>query len=307
MEPTNSKPATNSNTNTNGINQKPANSPYSEKDKALYYGPYGMYLVADYDKPPVNTYKIHDVANSLHEYDIANLVDSIKTRGQLDPILLWQQYKGKALMVANGRHRMWACNVLGIKVDYRVLNCKEEELPRAILDQQLLSRGTDKVFATITMMEYLLINKGSATALVKEYSNLAIAPRDIGDAKTIHSLMPLWITALKLGKGIKLPGSGHAEVKSLRAIAKVCREMQETAKAMPSVYEPQLATPEAKAMGKLMNTVRTVIASSEDIITAPMKRYILEQLLREFSDVPILQPLSDSYEPYTGEIYGELL
>lgn len=303
----NTKPATNSITNTIGIEPKPANSPPFENGKVPSTGTsQGVATTECSTKPLQNTYKIHPVANTLHRYDITDLVASIKEQGQIDPVLLWRPNTKKALQLINGRHRMWACNELGIKVHYQILQCLEEDLPEKILDQQLLSRGTDKVFATITLMEYLQANTGTASALVKKYKNLAIATRDIGDAKTIAELMPTWITTLKLGKGVRLTGNGYAEVKSLRAIAKECRALHKEAESTPTVREISEATPESIAISKLLTTITTVLDNADTLIDSDAKGWVTKTLalryatLNEITITPI-----DDYEPH--EDYGELL
>lgn len=299
--------ATNSISISSGISQEKCQSGIFQKSKVPYYGPYSDSYNIDMTKPPVNTLEIHPVANSLHEYILTDLIESIKTNGQLDDILVWRNPKTRRLMVVNGRHRMWACNVLGIKVSTKEITAKEDQLPKAILDQQLLARGTDRVFATITLMEYIDTHNVKAVDLLKSYHHLAIPSRDIGDARKIAKVMPTWITALKLGKGIRIPGSSYSEVKSLRALADACKTMERDAAAPLTIYQPKPATPEAKAMGSLLNSVRSVLSSSDTLVTPSMKQYILNQLLLEYNDVPTMKPSPESYQPYEGEIYGELL
>ena len=268
---------------------------FSENDnntfKALhipYYGPYGESYKEEFNvkftSSCVNTLEIHPVAKSLHEYNLRDLIISIRDEGQLDPILVWRNPKTRRLMVVNGRHRMWACNVLGIKVHTTEIKCNEKALPKKILDQQLLSRGMDRIFATITLAEYLETNKGTAKDLVAQYKNLGIATRDIGDVKTIQRIMPLWIIQLKLGKGIKIPGSGHATVKSLRALAKACKELEKEASIIPD--NPDISdntTPEGIALAKLVNTLSTVLDNADSLLTTDAKLWALKTVSNNLS------------------------
>lgn len=171
---------------------------------------------------PLNNYPVHNVANTLNSYDTTTLKASIKEHGLFQPVLLWYSKKDKTWYLADGKHRVKACNELGIKVDVKKLpkSTKEEDLPIIILETQLIKRGLDLIVANCEAVEYLTHNKDTAVRLFTKYNILH--KKAMERLKTIKSIRPDWFNILRNGGSIDLE-DGTNPTKGLARLAGICK------------------------------------------------------------------------------------
>lgn len=284
--------------------------PDSPKSKLPIYGPYGESHIQPFVKP-CNFYPINKVAEFTSEVDIDYLITSIKEYGQLNPILLWYNKKTRRKELVDGRHRMWACNILGIKVITSELpkETKEKDLPALILDIQLTQQKVPNKNASSAIITRYLDLYGNRTnnsmkAMRLKYPHVMLTEKDMTAMKYLLTKEPLWFAQLELGHGVAPEGT-YTKLTSPRALHQLSKERYASLKDGGRVTETTSSDPK---LAKLFKQVHTLIDSIEivETIDGANLAYVLSKISKElqvkYPDIEV----EDIATHYTGEIYGEL-
>jgi hypothetical protein len=201
-------------------------------------------------------YKIHISAEALEEYDITELKNSIEAKGQLVPILVWNG------QIVDGRHRYRACMELGLEVEVRNLpkETKEEDLPRVVLDAQLLRRGNDITFASCEVVLYLERSDEQIKEVVERYPD--VNKDAVMNLKKIKEVRPVWFQILRQKKKVEWEQGKYSD--SLRKLADICKEELKGID-KPLQVNQWIPTTTPDKLAELKDILRTIKDSNVDI------------------------------------------
>jgi len=212
----------------------------------------------------VNEYPINSIAEFTSVVDIDYMVQSIKDNGQYNPILLWYNKATRRQELVDGRHRMWACNELGIKVDVKLLSdtVTLTDLPAIVLDIQLTQQKVpNKNASSAIIMRYLKEYGNRTTVTMKSmrelYPHIMLTKPDMASMNYLLDKEPLWFKALELGQGVSVEGT-YTKLTSPRALQKVSKERYEALRTSGRVVETTTTDPE---LALAFKKVRALISS----------------------------------------------
>lgn len=220
-------------------------------------------------------YKTHTVAGVLEEYDIKTLKASIKDHGLFQPVLLWWDKSTKEWYLVDGRHRVKAWYELyNTDIDIHKLSKKttEDDLPKVILEAQIIGRGLDEICANCEATLYLKNNGGTAVSLAENYDILNA--KKLSALKTILDVRPIWFRTLRNGDFVDT-GDGKP-TKSTQKLASMC--VAERDKGKPKVDKDTGDESVAIAFSKMKPQVEAILSlvGKDDTML-----YALTQLIKQ--------------------------
>ncbi len=222
-------------------------------------------------------YKTHTVAGVLEEYDITTLRVSIKEHGLFQPVLLWWDKSTKEWYLVDGRHRVKAWYELydtDIQTHKLPKRTKEEDLPKVILDAQIIGRGLDVICANCEATLYLKNNGGAAVSLADNYDILN--PKMLSALKTIYEVRPIWFKTLRNGDFVDT-GDGKP-TKSTQKLASMC--VAERDKGKPNT-DKETGDESIAILFDTMTPIMTAVAKSIGNDSAAL--YVADRLLKQLT------------------------
>ncbi len=228
-------------------------------------------------------YEIHKVANVLAEYDTTTLKASIKEHGLFQPVLLWYDKVARKWYLVDGKHRVKAWYELyDTDIPTHRLDRKTTlgDLPKVILEAQIIGRGLDVICANCEATLYLQTSKGTATELAETYDILNA--KTMSALKTILEVRPVWFSTLRNGDFVE-PVKGEGTTKSIQKLADICRAERDRSK--PRINKDTGDESIAVAFSKMKPQVDAILS----LVGKDEKRlYVLNQLIKQgtkdFSD-----------------------
>lgn len=287
------------------------NLPDSKSEHALFYGPYDI-PGAKVTAHPVNKWTINEEANFTIEVNLDYMIESIRTNGQYNPILLWYNNARNCRRweVVDGRHRMWACNYLGIEVKTMKLptTITKEQLPALILDIQLTQSKVPNKNASSAIITRYLAKYGNRTTITAKllrakYPNAMLTEKDMSAMKYLLHKEPLWFYTLEMGNGVAPEGT-YTKLTSPRALQKLSKERYTSANTRDVVYTDS----KDKELAKMFKDIDALISTIG--IGSPEKgsqlAYVLAQKTKQLQALYPATEIVDGF-PDTYEDMGPLL
>ena len=220
-------------------------------------------------------YKTHSVAGVLEEYDITTLKASIKDHGLFQPVLLWYDKVTRKWYLVDGRHRVKAWYELydtDIPIHRLDKSTTEEDLPKVILEAQIIGRGLDVICANCEATLYLKNNGKTAAELERTYD--IIDRKKIQYLKTILDVRPIWFRTLRNGDFVDT-GDG-SPTKSLGRLSSLCIAERDGITTVGKDKESNPSVAEAFSKAKPHVDAILSLIDGDDIML-----YAVEQLIRQ--------------------------
>ncbi len=241
-------------------------------------------IKAKHTEPITHTefkYEIHDVAKDLEEYDITDLKNSISENGLFQPVLLWYDKSTGKLFLVDGRHRVKAWYALrsdDIKTTTLPRTTREKDLPRVVLEAQILRRGADKIVANCEITLYIERYGVKQTDMIDMYE---IAKKDmLKYLAKIRNVRPVWFSTLRIGGFVK--DDADNVITGLRKMYDICKAEE---KALTDTEKEPGDESVALAFAKMkphITALLSVVGKDDKLLYAVNQ--LIKQGTKDFSD-----------------------